>query len=181
MMAERKLEYFAEAIEREIEARRRRLLHQIANDLSKETAAEIKAAEERVSSRVKAARRHLMQKANKKIALATAEARAGYITKQNFLHAKILADVTKELISFTQSEKYEGYLIEKINMAKTAHTFSTVKLCPRGTQFSDAIQNKTGLMPVQGKDDFIGGFVLQGNRVKSDHTFKARLQGAGTA
>ncbi|MCL1883366.1 MAG: hypothetical protein FWF81_06425 [Defluviitaleaceae bacterium] len=179
-MDNRKLEYFAEAIEREVESRKRREKHQIANDLSRKTADAIKREEEKMDFVIETARRDVMRKSNKKIALATAKAKAAFITKQNELHAEILNDVNGDLIAFTQSEKYKDYLIEKINATKTSHNFSAVKLRPADMEFANEILQKTNLTPVQGNDDYIGGFILQNETAKLDQTFKFKLQKART-
>jgi len=177
MTMEGKLKYFEEVIAREVEARKRRAKHQLANDLSKSAAVAIEAAEDKVNSRVEAARRDLMRKANKKIATATAEAKAAYITSRNIQQSKLLDDVLEKLKLFTQSAEYESYLIERINSVKAMQEFTVVKLRPKDIFFAEAIQKATGLMPLAGENDYIGGFILhsENGKVQADYTFKERI------
>jgi vacuolar-type H+-ATPase subunit E/Vma4 len=174
MSAERKLEYFTEVISREVELKKRRAKHQLANDISKNIAGVISSTEEKINAREQAKRRELTRKANKEIALATNRAKAKFNSFQNSLHKKIYFEILEELKLFTQSPKYEQYLIERMNEKKS--NFSVVKLCQRDMHFAAAIQKATGLTPEAVEDDYIGGFILQSGRMLADYTFITRVK-----
>jgi vacuolar-type H+-ATPase subunit E/Vma4 len=176
-MSEKKLEYFSDVVAREVENRRRRARHQLANNLSEHHAKAIEAAHEKINSRVEAMRLDLSRKANKKISEATTSARAKYNSQRELLSIKLHEDVARELKKFSQSDEYENYLIERILAAKAKWNFNdgAVKLRPSDMVFADAIREATGLSPEEG-DDFMGGFILQNENAKGDYTFDARLE-----
>ncbi|MDR0273454.1 MAG: V-type ATP synthase subunit E [Clostridiales bacterium] len=174
--AKRKLEYFSEIITRETETKKRRALHQLANDLGKSTATEIAAAEEKMKSRVEAKRREIIRKSNRKIAEALARAKAEYFAARNALEEKLNEDVIAELKKFTQSEKYENYLVERINLYSSS--FRTVKFRPQDMHLAEKIAQATGLQTQAGENDFMGGFILQNEKIQADYTFKTRLEKA---
>ena len=174
-----KAEYFAEVIAREIEQRRRRAKHQLANDLSAAHAAEIEAAQERVNLRVSAARKSLARQTNRETAFAIHSAKAAFATLRRSLQAKLLDDVHGELIAFAKSPKYEDFLLTKIGLLKG--DFSVVLLRPEDMHFAEKIREATDLTPREGESGFIGGFILQSEdgRLRADHTFRVRLEGLG--
>ena len=180
-LAEKKVEYFAEAITREVAARKLRARHTTANDLNKSVAKEIEAAEDEVNSRVEAARRELVRVANKKVADATATAKGEYIELRDSLRRGLLDDVTQDLRAFTRSDEYEVYLIERIRLEKVRSNLTVVKLHFDDMRFVENIRQATGLTIVECIGDFIGGFVMQSEngKVSADFTFKARLEKAG--
>lgn len=172
----KKLEYFAEVVEREVEARKRRAKHQLANDLGKKAAAAVSEAEREVNARVEAARREMNRNANRKIAAVTTEAKAAFNAVRNSHQAKLLAEVAEELTAFTKSAEYESYLIEKIAASKGE--FTIAKLTPQDMQHAEKIHQNTGITAVTGETDYIGGFILltENKKIQSDHTFKHRLE-----
>jgi vacuolar-type H+-ATPase subunit E/Vma4 len=153
-MAE-KLAYFEEAIEREIKARRLRVQHQAANDLSKKIAAEVEAAQVRVDRQTEEKRQELTREANKKIAAATAREKGEYLTACAAIRSRLVEEVAAELAEFANSDAYEYYLSERIDKVKAALDIGTTKveLCPNG------------------------GFVLvsEDGNARADFTFKTRL------
>jgi vacuolar-type H+-ATPase subunit E/Vma4 len=176
-----KLEYFAEAIGREVEARKRRAKHQLANDLGKAAAAEIGAAEEKMQKQLEKTRREAQRESNKKIAAETARAKAAYFAAQESQRAELRREVAQELTAFANSTDYESYLIERILAAKSKHSFfAAVRLCSQGLQFAEKITQATGLATQPANPDCIGGFVLQNENgtIQLDCTFKTRLKEA---
>lgn len=180
-MSERKLEFFAEAINREVEARKRRAKHQLANDLSKSNAKSIEEAAENVNYQIDAAHREATRKSNKKVAAATTQAKAAYFAKQKSHKAQILSEVSEALKNFANSAEYETYLLQQIAAAKARHAFAansaTVKLRPQDMHLAEKIRETTGLHPKSGNPSFIGGFILQSENGKicADYTFKTKL------
>ncbi|MCL1845309.1 MAG: hypothetical protein FWF77_05345 [Defluviitaleaceae bacterium] len=174
-----KSEYFEEIIAREVEARRRRVKHQLANDLSKSHAAEIEAAQKRVNLRVDTARKNFSRKANRDTAVAVRCEKSAHSILRNSLQAKLLDDVYKELVTFANSPKYEEFLLTKINLLRGE--FSVVLLRPEDMRFAEKIREATGLAPKEGESDYIGGFILQSGdgKIRADFTFKLRLENIG--
>ena len=177
MNYEKKLQYFTDVIFREIATKKQRIKHQAANSISKETATAIEAAEDRVNFQIEAAKRKLWRDVNIKVSAATKEARRILAAKRNAISGALMQEVAAELITFTQTPGYESYLISRITQArKKGRDFTTVKLTPRDMRFAGAIRQATGLSPVAGDGDYIGGFVLQSTSSRADHTFKTRLE-----
>jgi len=174
-MSAAKLDYFAEAVSREVESKRRRAKHQAACDLSKKTAAAIESAQEKTNLRAEKIRRELIREANKKISAATTEAKAKYIASQNFLHVEMKKNIARELKFFAQKNEYEIYLIERIIALR--ENFSTVILRPEDMKFAQTIEQFTGLVAEEGSN-FLGGFILQSENKKIilDCTFETRLE-----
>lgn len=176
-MFEKKLQYFTDAINREIQTKRKHARHQVANDLSNQTASALEAAENRAEFQREATRRKLWRESNKKIASATAEARANLAAKRESLKNQLLNEAAKDLRAFAEnSPEYETYLIERITQAQEWRSFSSVKLRPQDMHYAEAIRQATGFSPEEGEADYIGGFVLQSATSRADYTFKARLQ-----
>ncbi|MCL1842451.1 MAG: hypothetical protein FWF79_01425 [Defluviitaleaceae bacterium] len=177
--AERKLEYFAEVIAREVEARKRRAKHQTANDLSKKTAAALVAAEDRINAATEAARRDILRKSNAKVAAATAQAKAEFLSARDTARARMYEELANELKAFTRCAEYENYLIERINYVKTL-AFDIVKLCPSDSHHAEAVAKATGLTIAENRDEFMGGFILQSKngKILADHSFQTRLKRA---
>jgi predicted house-cleaning noncanonical NTP pyrophosphatase (MazG superfamily) len=159
-MSESKLEYFAEAINREISARKIRAKHQLANDLSQHAAAEISAAENRVNDEIEKARRKIARDTNKKIAAATAREKATHFATRDSRQAQLLEAVAQDLREFVNSDEYENYLAEQIEAAKAKFPFA-----------AEVIRDPEG------------GFILQSEngKIRADHTFRTRLQAKGLA
>ena len=178
-MYEKKLHYFTDAIAREVDARKQRAKHQMANNLSGETAAALEAAESRANFQFEATRRKLQRTANKKTAAATTQARADFTTKRNKLMNSLRQEAEEELLTFAEeSPEYESYLIEKITKELNRSHFttdSTLKIHPRDMKFAESIQKSTGLTPTKGTTDSIGGFILESPTSRADYTFKTLL------
>jgi vacuolar-type H+-ATPase subunit E/Vma4 len=176
----KKLEYFAQIIEREVELKKQRAKHRLANDLGEKAAEEIKKAEKIIYTYTEEKKRDLKRRANKKIAAATAEAKAAFNETRTMLNAKMLDGVSEKLKEFTQSAEYEIYLTERIRAARAVQGFhaGVVKLRPEDMRFAQAIHQATGLTPVTGENDYAGGFILQSKneKIKADYTFKTQLE-----
>ncbi|MCL2357152.1 MAG: V-type ATP synthase subunit E [Defluviitaleaceae bacterium] len=177
----KKSDYFAEVISREIELRRRRAMHQLANDLSKTHAAEIEDAQKRVNLRIEAARKNLLRKSNHETTSAVHQEKSAYFSLRQSLLNSLLTDVRKELEAFAKSPKYENFLLLKINLLKA--DFAVVLLRPADMHFAEKIREATGLTPRAGDDEFLGGFILQSEngKIRADHTFNMRLRVMGRA
>lgn len=176
----KKLQYFEEVVSREVELRKRRAKHRLAKDLSKECAAEIEAAQERVDLRVNTARNNLTRKSNSENAVALRDAKAAHFSLRKSFQSQILDDVREELISFANSSKYDDYLLPRIERVKA--DFAVVKLRPEDMRLAEKIRDTTGLTPVEGDSDYLGGFILQSEngKIRADYTFRTRLENIGS-
>jgi len=175
-----KYEYFTETISGEIELRRRRAKHQLANDLSRNHAAEVEATQKRVNLRIETARKNISRKLNRETSAAIrCEKSAHFILRQS-LQSKLMDDVYKELVSFASSPKYEDFMLTKIGLLRG--NFSDVLLRPEDMHLAEKIHEATGLSPKEGNSDYIGGFILQSGdgKIRADHTFKLRLESIGS-
>lgn len=179
MSAARKLEYFAETIEREVDLRKRRAKHRLASEISQAHAKTVEAAAEKITARVEAARRDLKREANKKIAAATAEAKAKFFAKRKILKLQLLDEVLSELIAFARSEEYVKFLIKKILAAKADFPDETpvVKIGRNDTRAIFSIAQATGISPEISESDYIGGFIIESGdgKIRADYTFRTRL------
>ena len=179
MVAEKKLEYFADVLAHEIEAKKRRATHRLANDLSQSTANAIESAEKKMLLRVEKMRNELTAQANKKIAYAANQAKSLFFVMQTKHRAKLLEDVRKNLEDFTKTDDYQNWLTQKILDAKAAHRFAhTVKIRPQDSTLRAKIETATALAVIVDDDDYIGGFVLQceTGKTRADYTFREKLQ-----
>jgi len=177
MNYEKKLEYFADVIFREVAAKKQRIKHQAANSISEDTATALEAAEDRANFQIEAAKRKLLREINIKISIATKEARAALGARRDIISDDLMQEAAAELVTFTQAPGYEAYLISRITQARQkGRGFTSVKLSPRDMRFAVAVRQATGLSTVEGEGDYIGGFVLQSASSRADHTFKTRLE-----
>jgi len=173
---ERKLKYFTEVIQREVETQKKHATHKIANEISNSVATALSTAEIKSHIRIESVRREIGRTTNKKIAMATAVFKSQYVNKRDELVNRLFEDVKIDLLDFTRSTKYSDYILQKINATKKG--FSIVVLCPRDMHLSELILKETGLTTESGKNDIIGGFVLiaKNRRVQVDYTFKTQLE-----
>jgi vacuolar-type H+-ATPase subunit E/Vma4 len=174
-----KLEYFREAMGREVEARRLKGRHRAANELSVAAAVELEAAQAHVDSRVEHMRAEVGRKANVKIAAAVAEARAAYIAVRTAGYERLDEEVAADLEAFAKTAEYGYYLPERINAMKNELNFNAVKvkIPARHMRYAEEIGRRTGLKVEAGEVEFTGGFILQNEtgRVQADFTFETRL------
>jgi len=177
---ERKLTYFANAMQQQLDEKKHQATLAANSENQKSTAATLESTTRRNKIMLTAKRGELQRDANRKIAHAKVKAMAEYVASRKNLIDRLFVEIAAGLASFTQEDGYKSYLIERIEKAKTAYTFSIVKLSPHDMRLEDAIKTATGLTPETGKDDYIGGFVLlnESRSVMVDHTFKTRLQAA---
>jgi len=175
---ERKLKYFTDIIQREVEIQKKHATHKIANEISKSVAAALSTAEIKSHIRIESVRREIGRTTNKKIALATAVLKSQYANKRNELVNQLFDAVKIDLLDFTRSTKYTDYILTKINATKKG--FSFVIICPRDMHLAELILKETGLVAENGTTDIVGGFVLvaKNRRVQADYTFKTRLETA---
>jgi len=176
MNLEKKFEYFKESINREVEIKRQRLMHQATNDLSIKNSTAIEIAKDKLAKEVESAKRKLNIESNKKIAEATKGAKFNYKKKYDDLKKSLLNEITAELIIFVNSSKYEDYLIDKITRFNDKNIFTKVILSPNDTKYNEQIKTKTGLEVIEGEPSFIGGFILESEKSKLDLTFKTKLE-----
>ncbi|MCL2839187.1 MAG: hypothetical protein FWE05_00305 [Defluviitaleaceae bacterium] len=109
---EAKLNYFTEAIAREVEIRKQRKKHQLANDLSAETATALETAENRANFQIEATRQKLKREMNKKTAAAITEARAAFAIKREALANQLISEAKKQLELL--SHDYDPDLLRQI-------------------------------------------------------------------
>ena len=177
-MNERKLEFFAEVIGREVASRKQREKHRLANDLSRESAEAIAAAESAMASRVAAAKREIIRETHKRLSAETRRARGEYVSKRDVFFAEVIAAVTEDLQDFASSDMYENWLDEQISRAKAKHDFAVIiKLRPEDMPFAEKIREASDLAPIPGETDYIGGFILENEtgNIQANYTFKSRL------
>ena len=175
---EKKIKYFTEVIQREVETQKKHATHKIANEISKSVAAALSTAEIKSHIRIESVRREIGRTANKKITMATAVFKSQYVSKRDELVNHLFEGVKIDLLDFTRSTKYVDYMLQKIHATKKGYSF--VVLCPRDMHLAESILKETGLTAESGKNEAIGGFILitKNRRVQVDYTFKTRLETA---
>ena len=182
MNHEKKLEYFAQAIAEEVEAKKMKARKQMAAEMDEAISRAVAEAETKAEQHIINGRTALQKAENKRISEAGTNARRVLASLREELTAKLLEDVKTDITAFTHSYEYEGYLTGSIQaaVANTNHTFQYVLLTPNDLRHGPAIQESTGLTPEPGDESDIGGFkLISANRgVAVDFTFRSRLASA---
>jgi len=179
MNHEKKLEYFAEAIANEVEAKKHQARKQMAIEMDAAVSRAVAEAEAEAELYILSEKRIIQKADNKLISEAQAYARRALAVLREELIAQLVEDVKADIDSFAQSHEYEGYLINSIQVAiaHSNHSFAYVQLTARDLRLSRAIREATGLTPEPGDDSDIGGFrLLSANRgMVVDYSFKSSL------
>ena len=182
MNQEKKLEYFAQLISKEVEAKKLKARRQMAADMEKAIADALSAAETEAEQHIKNERQAIQKAQNKRRTEAKAQARRQLASLREELTAKLLEEVKTTLDDFIHSHEYESHLIDNIQtaLANSKHNFTYIQLTPNDMRLSHAIQEATGLTPEVGSESAIGGFkLLSANRgIAADFTFAPRLASA---
>ncbi|MCL2200078.1 MAG: hypothetical protein FWB80_14290 [Defluviitaleaceae bacterium] len=172
-----KVEYFEAVVGREVERRVRGARVRVLRELAEAEARELAETRARVRERVEEATREMERNANRAVAEATREAKTEYNTIRTAFFKEVRREVIAELRAFTQTMEYVDYLKEKI-AENMRDGLDKLLLRPQDMHFAEEIKKSTDdkISSIEiGEDDFIGGFILLGEKVRSDHTFKTRL------
>ena len=179
MNIEKKLEYFTEAITREMETKKRQARRQMTDDFNAEVISQTAQAEAEAAEQLAAEKQEIDRAHNRRITEASTESRRALSSLREKLTAGLFSDIAIEINAFTRSPEYEGFLIDSIKTAQTKskHPYEYVQLTPADMHISTQIQIATNLTPEQGEASAIGGYkLLTANRSKAaDHTFQSRL------
>ncbi|MCL2361387.1 MAG: V-type ATP synthase subunit E [Defluviitaleaceae bacterium] len=182
MSIERKMEYFNEAVNQEVESKKRKLQHEMTTAANDEitTALTTAAAEAQVQT---LAQLQAIQKVmNKRISLAQAEARRTLATLRERLTAQLFDSIKEDIVAFTQSSEYESFLIASVKSAqdKSLHPYAILQLTPNDMHLGETMQEATGLTPEPEDENMLGGYKLvTENRSKIlEFTLSARLSQA---
>jgi len=182
MNHEKKLEYFAQAIAREVEAKKTAARKRMTADMKTAVSNAVRDAEAEAELRIISEEQALQKAESKSISEAKAQARRAIASLREELAARLFEDVRADAAAFTQNGGYESYIVDGIReaVADARHTFSYVQLAPSDMRLSKPVQEATGLTPEAGSESDVGGFrLLTANRKMSvDFTFKARIENA---
>jgi len=180
MVAEKwnkKVDYFTKSVTREVNTRKRKAKHQLANRLSAEFSVGISAAEKKVQNFLDEERRQIARYVNRQVSEVQFAERLRYVNKRDACATELFEEVRADLLAFVDSAEYEVYLLERIKIAAQMHDFAVVRLTPRDMCFAEGIEAAANLTAEEGEADYIGGFVLltENRKTQADYTFKARL------
>ena len=180
---ERKLEYFANTMMQEVEAKKSLAKLESTTTLTKSTAAAFEAATRHNRVMLQAKQGELQRNANRQIAQAKVQEMTQYVKTRKQQIDRLFIEIAAQLAAFTQKAEYEDYLLERIKEAQSGHDFSIIKLSPHDMRLDTKIKSATGLTPEAGDQDFIGGFILLNElrTIQADYSFKARLSAAKKA
>jgi len=179
MSTEKKLEYFTQAIEKEVEYKKRYSRQQMSAKVNDEVEKAVAEAKAEAKIQIQAQQQAIEKANNKRILEAISKTRRSYITLRERLTANLFDQIKTRVCAFTKSPEYEAYLIKSIQTAKTAskHHYQYVQLTPEDMAHAASIQNATGLTPEPGSADILGGFRLltPSRGIVSEHTLSAGL------
>lgn len=172
-----KVAYFEEVVGREVEARVRQETARVESELREREKRELAEAREREGARLAEAVAEMERNANRAVAEATRRAKADYNEARTRFFEEIKGEVISELKAFTQTAEYAGYLKEKI-AAAWREGLDRVVLRPQDKDLAEEIKksigNKISAVEIS-EEDFLGGFILRGDKKQDDHTFITRL------
>ena len=170
-----KLEFFEETIKREADRRLREERRLLIAKLEEEEKITLENEQKRIQTWIDDTTYELEKTANREVAKTLREAKAEYYLTQRATLEEARKEVVKMLKQFTKTKEYSDYLVQKIKESKS-EIFTKVMLCDEDMHIAEEIK-KLGLEPQQelDKNDFFGGFVLVGENIKADFTFKSRL------
>jgi len=179
MSVEKKLEYFTQAIEKEVEHKKRQARQQMTAEVNEEVQAAVAEAKAEAQIQIQTQLQAIEKANNKQISEAITETRRSYITLRERLTANLFDQVKTHVCDFTKSPEYEAHLVKSIQtaIAKSKHQYQYVQLTPEDMAHAAPIQNATGLTPEPGSTDILGGFRLltPSRGIVSEHTFSAGL------
>jgi len=179
MNTEYKLKYFSDAINKEVESRKRTISHEQTLHANDEITAAVKSAADESNAQNLAQFAYIQKVMNKRISTAQTESRRTIATLRERLMAQLFDKIKEELIAFMKSDKYESYLINSIIAAQEAssHPYAVINLTLDDIHLGEAIQKATNLTPHEGDANMLGGYkLITENKGKVlDCTFLTRL------
>ena len=177
MNTEKKLEYFTEAINKEVESKKRNARHEMAASFEAEVSKAVAQTQAETDAQVNAQKQAIKRAGNIRINEAETEARRSLSTLTERLTAQLFDAVKTDIINFTKSPQYETYLIETVRSILTKFPYKYIQLSSQDTHLEGAIKDATGLTVEFTEECIIGGFrLLSENRSKiTEHTIQARL------
>ena len=182
MNHEKKLEYFAEAIAKEVESRKLKARKQMAEDMDQAITIAVAEADTKAEQYILNETQAMQKTGNKRISEAQAQARYALASLREDLNTRLLEDVKADIDTLTKSDGYKSYIINSIQtaVANSKHSFIYIQLTPGDMRLGPAVREATGLTPEEGDDSDLGGFkLLTANRgIEADFTFKSRLLSA---
>ncbi|MCL2404286.1 MAG: V-type proton ATPase subunit E [Defluviitaleaceae bacterium] len=134
MNTEKKLEYFAETIAREIEEKKRKARQQLAAEMNETVSQAVAEAEAKAEQQIHMQRQAINKANNKRITEAKTQARRALTSLREQLAAELFYEIKTEIIAFTNSHDYESYLVSSIkaallqSQAQAQHLFAYVQL-----------------------------------------------------
>ncbi|MCL2378940.1 MAG: hypothetical protein FWC77_07425 [Defluviitaleaceae bacterium] len=182
MNPEKKLEYFTEAITKEVESKKRAARRQMTTDMNAAVAQAVAEAEAEAERRIISEEKTITKAGNKQVSEAKSQARRALQLLREELTAKLFEEITSDITAFTLSNEYESVLLGSIQAAisQSKHSFTYIQLPQGSLQLGPIIQEATGLTPEPGEETDIGGFrLISSSRVVViDCTFKSRIESA---
>jgi len=177
---ERKLQYFSNAMNQEVEAEKQQTIAETQTTAAKSTEEALDILKRRNKVLLQAKQEELRRASNRQIAEAKVRAMTELVDTRTAETDRLFVDTVAHLAEFTQTAEYENYLIERIKQTQQQADFTRVLLSPFDMRFEQAIKTATGLIPQAGNENFIGGFILlnESHTIQSDYTFKTVLENA---
>lgn len=174
------LDYFSQAIERDVNAKRHHARRQLVGSLDELVSAEVTTAEARAKNRLQEETLQLTRSINREISRAIFAAKSECVNARDRQIAALLEEVAVKLKAFTRSPEYVAYTIKRITEVRPLADFAIVSLAPDDMHMAEKITAATGLLAEEG-GDYIGGFVLftENRMIRADYTFKTRLNEIG--
>jgi len=185
MNTEKKLEYFADAVAREVDAKKRQAQSQMAAELNEKVAiaaAEIEAEAEAQNQ----AQLHAIQKVmHKRVTDAETESRRSLANLKERLTTQLFDSIKADITTITQQPEYEVLLIDNIQTAvkQSRIPYVYVQLSPKDMHLAEAIEKATSLKAEPDDTNDLGGFKLQTEQrnIAQDHTIAVKLREARQA
>jgi len=180
MTTEKKLEYFIEAINKEVETKKRHARHQLTASANDEVTQAVTLSSEEANTQTQAQLHAIQKIMNKRITAAKTESRRALATLKERLIAQLFDQIKADVVAFTESPEYEIFLIDNAKASQSRHPFAFIQLTPKDMHLADAIQKATGLVPEQGDETMLGGFKLLTENLSKgqEHTLSGRITDA---
>jgi len=179
MNTEQKLEYFAKAISREVEAKKRKSRQETISCMESEISKSESQQLEEIQAQINVQQQAIKRVGNIRITESKTQSRKSLSTLTERLIAQLFDQVKAEIIAFTQSLEYEAYLIRNIQaiQSQARQPYAYIQLAPEDMRLAPAIEKATGLTTEKTEENIIGGFrLLCKNRSKmSECSIQSRL------
>ena len=177
MNTEKKLEYFTEAINKEVETKKRHAQYEMAAIFDTEVSKAVAQTQAETDAQINAQKQAIKRSGNIRINEAETEARKSLSTLAERLTAQLFDAVKTDIINFTKSPQYETYLIETVQGILFKFPYKYIQLSSQDAHLETAIKDATGLVVEFTEECILGGFrLLSENRSKiTEHTIQSRL------